>query len=65
MMVFPFRCRDDTLEGTALDTWAKACVEAGTKVGRPQTNAVQYKRWMEEIGFQEVKEKLYEVPTST
>jgi ubiquinone/menaquinone biosynthesis C-methylase UbiE len=63
--VFPFLSRDDTLEGTALDTWTKSCVEAGIKIGRPWTNAVHYKRWMEEIGFEEVKEKWFEVPTST
>jgi ubiquinone/menaquinone biosynthesis C-methylase UbiE len=62
--VFPMLCRDQTLAGTALDKWGKKCVEAGIKVGREWTNAVHYKRWMEEIGFEDVKEKVFEVATS-
>jgi hypothetical protein len=63
--VFPLHCRDDTLAGTALDSWSKRCLEAGTKIGRPWNNTVNYKRWMEEIGFEDVKEKIYEIPTNT
>jgi len=62
--VFPMLCRDGTLEGTALDIWAKECVQAGIKIGREWTNALHYKRWMEEIGFEDVKEKIFEVATS-
>ena len=63
--VFPLHCRDDTLAGTALDSWSKRCLEAGIKIGRPWNNTVNYKRWMEEIGFEDVKEKIYEIPTNT
>ena len=63
--IFPLQCHDDTLAGTALDQWGKACVEAGEVMGRAWTNARYYKRWMEEIGFEEVKEKIFEVPTSS
>jgi hypothetical protein len=62
--IFPMHCHDDTLEGTALDVWGKACVEAGVKMGREWTNAPNYRHWMEEIGFEEVKEKRFEVATS-
>jgi ubiquinone/menaquinone biosynthesis C-methylase UbiE len=62
--IFPLQCHDDTLAGTALDQWSKACVEAGEVTGRAWTNARYYKQWMEEIGFEEVKEKIFEVPTS-
>lgn len=62
--VFPMLCRDNTLEGTALDVWGKNCVEAGIKLGREWTNGIHYKRWMEEIGFEDVREKIFEVPTS-
>ncbi|PMD15765.1 S-adenosyl-L-methionine-dependent methyltransferase [Hyaloscypha hepaticicola] len=61
---FPLQCHDDTLQGTALDRWAKACVEAGKANGRAWNNARFYKQWMEEIGFEVVKEKIFEVPTS-
>ncbi len=62
--VFPMHCHDDTLEGTALDVWGKACIEAAIKIGRPWTNAVHYKRWMEELGFEDVREKIFECATS-
>lgn len=63
--VFPLQCHDSTLEGTALDRWGKLCVEGGEKLGRPWTNTPHYKRWMEEIGFDEVVEKNFETPTNT
>jgi ubiquinone/menaquinone biosynthesis C-methylase UbiE len=63
--VFPMHCHDDTLAGTALDTWGKACLEAGAKIGRPWNNAPKYRQWMEDIGFEDVTEKIFEVATST
>jgi hypothetical protein len=63
--VFPMHCHDSTLAGTALDVWGKACVEAAATIGRPWTNAPNYRGWMEELGFEDVHEKIFEVPTST
>jgi ubiquinone/menaquinone biosynthesis C-methylase UbiE len=62
--VLPLHCHDDTLEGTVLEAWVKTGHEAGMKVGRPWNNAPNYKRWMEEIGFEDVREKIFEVPTN-
>lgn len=62
---FPLRCRDGTLEGTALDTWCKECVKGGVKLGRQWTNTQYYRRWMEELGFEDVHEKVFEVATSS
>jgi len=62
--VFPLHCHDDSLEGTVLDSWAKGCYEAGVKMGRPWDNTPNYKRWMEEVGFEDVKEKIMEIPTN-
>ena len=61
--IFPMCCHDDTFEGTALDIWGKACVEGAAKLGRPWTSAPNYKRWMEELGFEDVK-KRFEAATS-
>lgn len=63
--VFPMHCHDDTLEGTALDIWGKACVEGAAKTGRPWTNTPNYRGWMIELGFEDVKEKIFEVPINT
>ena len=52
------------LEGTALDTWRKACVEAGKVAGRESTNDVHYSRWLEDVGFADVNEKRFELATS-
>lgn len=63
--VFPMHCHDNTLEGTALDVWGKACVEGAAKIGRPWTNTPNYRDWMIEVGFVDVKEKIFEVPINT
>jgi len=39
-------------------------VEAAAKAGRPWTNAQYYRQWLEELGFEEVVEKLSYIPTS-
>jgi SAM-dependent methyltransferase len=62
--VFPLRAPDQSLEGRALDRWAKACHAAGEKMGRPWDNTPHYKRWMLELGFEDVKEKVFEIPTN-
>ncbi|KAL2063168.1 hypothetical protein VTL71DRAFT_6240 [Oculimacula yallundae] len=63
--VFPMHCHDDTLQDTALDVWGKACVEGAAKIGRPWTNTPNYRGWMIELGFEDVKEKIFEVPINT
>lgn len=64
--IFPLQCRGETLLNTPLDIWAKACVEAAAKMGRPWTNTPKYNGWVEELGFEEdVCENIYEIPTNT
>ena len=63
--VFPMSCDDDTLEGTALDVWGKACLEGGAQIGRHWDNAPKCKHWMEESGFESVQEKEFKIPTNT
>jgi hypothetical protein len=48
-----------------LDAWSKSCQEAGTKIGRPWNNVPKIGGWMEELGFEDVVEKIFEVPTNT
>jgi hypothetical protein len=39
-------------------------VAGAAKTGRPWTNVQHYKRWIEEIGFENVVEKTYYLPTN-
>jgi SAM-dependent methyltransferase len=63
--VFPLQSHDGSLDGTALDRWGKLCCEGGEKLGRAWTNTPNYARWMAEIGFEGVKERIFETPTNT
>jgi hypothetical protein len=45
--------------------WNNLCVEGSTKLGRPWTNVQYYKRWMEEIGFEDVVEETFYWPCGT
>lgn len=62
--VFPMQSHDSSLAGTAFEKWNLACVEAAALLGRPWTNTPFLKGWMDEIGFESVTEKVYEVPIS-
>jgi hypothetical protein len=53
----PFLCIDDTMEGTALQEWMRLICAAGEKLGRSWLNSRNYKRWMEDIGFVNLKEE--------
>jgi len=39
-------------------------MEGSTKAGRPWINVTNYKRWMEELGFEDVVEKTFYWPTN-
>ena len=38
--------------------------QGAAKAGRPWTRAQYYKQWLEELGFEDVKEKFFYLPTS-
>ena len=59
---FPLLCHDYTFRNTPLDIWSKSCVQAAANLGRVWTNTPNYKTWMQEIGFEDVNEKIFEVP---
>ena len=44
--------------------WNEILVAGAAKSGRPWTNAQHYKRWMEQIGFEDVVEKFFYWPTN-
>jgi SAM-dependent methyltransferase len=61
---FPLKYIGDPPTESQLYKWSQIVTEGAAKSGRPWTNAQYYKRWMEEIGFEDVVEKHFYWPTS-
>jgi ubiquinone/menaquinone biosynthesis C-methylase UbiE len=61
----PLHCVDGTLEGTALATWGNAMMEASRTINTPFDTPHQYRGWMEEAGFVNVKQSVYHLPLNT
>lgn len=62
--IFPLQFLDPPPENCPLAEWNKLIVEAAGKVGRPWTNAANYKSWLQEIGFEGVVENKEYCPVS-
>ncbi|KUJ18903.1 S-adenosyl-L-methionine-dependent methyltransferase, partial [Mollisia scopiformis] len=62
--VFPFNYIGEPPVDSDLYRWNKLCVEGSTKIGRPWTNVLNYKRWLTEVGFEDVVEKSFYWPTN-
>jgi hypothetical protein len=63
--VWPFRCVDDTMTGTALERWINLVTAAASALGKDWTRVRQYKAYMEESGFEDVVEKRVVWPIGT
>lgn len=61
---FPLKYIGNPPVTSAVYKWSEIVVAGGEKFGRPWTNAQHYKRWMEEIGFEDVAEKQFYLLTS-
>ncbi len=62
---FPMKCVDDTISGTALWDWNQYIIDGSARAGRPWTRVKEYKKWMIEIGFVDVEEKVLQWPINT
>lgn len=62
--LFPFEYVGEPPVKSEVYRWGQLCIEGSTKIGRPWTNGFHYKRWMEEVGFEDVVEKDFYWPTS-
>lgn len=58
----PLQCRDDTLKGTALEKWGEFFLESSIKLGVPLDSALTVKKNMEEAGYVDVVQVIYEWP---
>ncbi|KAF7865930.1 hypothetical protein EAF04_006094 [Stromatinia cepivora] len=50
---------------TAFYKWSLLCTEGAAASGRPWNNALNYKRWMQDIGFEEVVEEKFFWPVNS
>lgn len=48
----------------AMRRWMALLMEAAARAGRPWTNGQHYRRWMEEAGFEDVRQVTFYWPTS-
>jgi len=62
---FPGRSADDSLTGTNLGKWYNDIVAGAAAMGRDLGIVQHYRRWMEEVGFVNVEEKLFLWPINT
>jgi hypothetical protein len=62
---YPAICTDDTLAGSTLNKWYSNIIAGAAAMGRDLGIVKHYKRWMEEVGFANVQEKLYRWPINT
>ena len=60
--IWPFQYIGDPPTESALYKWMAAIDEGAAKLGRPWHNVPHYKRWFEELGFEDVVEKKYYFP---
>ncbi|CZR60781.1 uncharacterized protein PAC_10677 [Phialocephala subalpina] len=60
---FPLQFAGPTPTKSALYKWSEIVASGGAKSERPWTNLQHYKRWMEEIGFQDVVKMGFYTPT--
>jgi hypothetical protein len=56
---------DNTVEGTAWERWSELLVEAAKKLGRNWHGPPHYAQWMRDAGFEDVVEKIVQLPINT
>lgn len=61
-MIFPFEFLGDPPTECAYYKWLQIINNGAAKLGRPWNNVQHYKRWMQDIGFEDVVEKRFYWP---
>jgi SAM-dependent methyltransferase len=62
--LFPLRYVGEPPVGSHIYKWMAIVEEAAAKAGRPWTRAQYYRQWLKELGFEDVVEKFFYIPTS-
>ena len=64
-LIFEFRSPDGSLEGSALETWAKKVTEAFASKGIDLTSASRYRNHLEAVGFEDIEQQEFFWPVGT
>lgn len=64
-LIFEFRSPDGSLEGSALETWAKKVTEAFASKGIDLTSASTYRNHLEAVGFEDIEQQEFFWPVGT
>ncbi|CZR50799.1 related to methyltransferase [Phialocephala subalpina] len=64
-IVLPHRAIDDTLQGTAMQTWTDLTIDAAAKLGSSWKLSGNYVKYFEEAGFVDVTENHFQWPMNT
>ncbi len=64
-IILPIRSIDDTLRGTALETWFDKLINAAANLGKYWDNSGNYVRYFKEAGFIDIVQKDFQWPLNT
>lgn len=61
-MILPMRSIDDTINGTALESWTQQTMDAAGKMGTSWKNSANYAEYYREAGFVDIKTTHFQWP---
>jgi SAM-dependent methyltransferase len=61
--IFPFKYIGEAPKDSAMYQWSEAVSAGAMKSGRPWNNTQYFKKWLEEIGFEDIVERKFYWPT--
>ncbi|KAF7846114.1 hypothetical protein BT93_L5227 [Corymbia citriodora subsp. variegata] len=64
-LMMPIACDDGTMDNTAWHRWNGYFYDAMKKVGRDIGWAAQYRKFFEDLGFQNIEEHIFKVPINS
>lgn len=63
--LYAFHCLDNSIKGTTLEHWFNLILKGTTALGKDWTRATEYKKYLEQVGFEDVVEKKFAWPVGT
>ncbi|KIN02708.1 hypothetical protein OIDMADRAFT_120239, partial [Oidiodendron maius Zn] len=63
--LYAFHCLDNSIKGTTLENWFNLVLKGTIALGKDWTRATEYKKYLEQVGFEDVVEKKFAWPVGT